>query len=174
MHTQLPQEHIMAKILVIRGQKVLLDKDLAHLYWIETKVLKQAVRRNIARFPDDFMLTLSEEEYRNWRSQFVTSNSGDAKWLRYKPFAFTEHWVLMLANVLKSQRALEISLQIIRVFVAMRHMLATQQWLEQKMQEIEQRLGEHDEKMLELWFELKKLTDTPEPTNTRKIWFVVE
>lgn len=75
----------------------------------------------------------------------------------------------MLANVLKSQRALEISLQIIRVFVAMRHMLATQQWLEQKMQEIEQRLGEHDEKMLELWFELKKLTDTPEPTNTRKI-----
>ena len=92
MTTTVPIESIVSKIVFIRGEKVMLDRDLAELYGVETKVLKQAVRRNIKRFPDDFMFELTKEEFENWRSQFVTSNS-DKMGLRYKPMAFTE-WLL--------------------------------------------------------------------------------
>ena len=92
MTTTVPIESIVSKIVFIRGEKVILDRDLAELYGVETKVLKQAVRRNIKRFPDDFMFELTKEEFENWRSQFVTSNS-DKMGLRYKPMAFTE-WLL--------------------------------------------------------------------------------
>ena len=95
MTTTVPIESIVSKIVFIRGEKVILDRDLAELYGVETKVLKQAVRRNIKRFPDDFMFELTKEEFENWRSQFVTSNS-DKMGLRYKPMAFTEQGVAML------------------------------------------------------------------------------
>ena len=94
----IPDEVLMSKIYLIRGHKVMLDRDLAELYEVETKRLKEAVRRNIDRFPEDFMFELSKEEFSNWRTQFATSNS-DKMGLRVPPFAFTEHGVLMLASV---------------------------------------------------------------------------
>ena len=106
-----PIEQIAAKIYFIRGLKVILDRDLAELYKVETRVLKQAVRRNIARFPDDFMFELTKEEFNFWRSQIVTSK-GDRKGLRYAPMAFTEQGVAMLSSVLKSDRAVQVNIQI--------------------------------------------------------------
>ena len=99
----IPIERIEKSIMLIRGEKVLLDRDLAELYRVKTKVLKQAVRRNIKRFPSDFMFELSKEEFDDWRSQIVTSNS-DKMGLRYKPMAFTEQGVAMLSSVLKSPK----------------------------------------------------------------------
>jgi len=105
MSDLIPIERIENKIYLIRGQKVMLDRDLAELYGIETKKLKQAVKRNIDRFPDDFMFQLNKEEFNNWRSQFVTSNV-DKMGLRWTPFAFTEQGVAMLSSVLRSKRAI--------------------------------------------------------------------
>ena len=110
-------EIIKEKIHVIRGQKVMLDYDLSAMYEIETKVLKQSVRRNINRFPSDFMFELSKEEFDNLRSQIVTSNYGGR---RYLPFAFTEQGIAMLSSVLKSEIAVEINISIMRTFVAIR------------------------------------------------------
>ena len=109
MTSIVPTESIVSKILFFRGEKVLLDRDLADLYGVETKVLKQAVRRNIKRFPDDFMFELTNEEFKNWRSQFVTSN-GHKMGLRYRPMAFTEQGVAMLSSVLRSDRAIEVNI----------------------------------------------------------------
>lgn len=101
----LSEELISKKIYFIRNQKVMIDRDLATLYGIETRVLKQAVKRNISRFPEDFMFELNKSEFENWRSQFVTSNS-DKMGLRYLPSVFTEHGVLMLSSVLRSDKAI--------------------------------------------------------------------
>jgi hypothetical protein len=118
----LSEELISNKIYFIRNQKVMLDRDLAFLYSIETRVLKQAVKRNISRFPKDFMFELSPDEFSNWRSQFVTSNS-DKMGLRYSPMAFTEHGVLMLSSVLNSDKAIQTNIQIMRIFTKVRQML---------------------------------------------------
>jgi hypothetical protein len=115
-------EVVMNKIYMVRGQKVMLDRDLAELYQIETKVLKQSVKRNMDRFPSDFMFELTEVEFSNWRSQFVTSNS-DKLGLRYAPFAFTEQGVAMLSSILKSKKAVYVNIQIIRIFTRIRQML---------------------------------------------------
>ena len=120
-----PIELIASKIYLIRGIKVILDRDLAELYGVETKVLKQAVRRNIDRFPADFMFEMTETEFEDWRSQFVTSNS-DRMGLRYKPMAFTEQGVAMLSSVLKSKRAIEVNIAIMRAFVKLREMVTSQ------------------------------------------------
>ena len=122
---------IKSRILTIRGVQVLLDRDLAMLYGVETKVLNQAVKRNIARFPDSFMFQLSREEMENWKSQFVTSNlayedeAGLKMGLRRPPFAFTEQGIAMLSAVLRSSTAIEVSIRIMKVFVAMRKALAS-------------------------------------------------
>ena len=108
MGTTLPAERITSKIYFIRNQKVMLDRDLAELYGVETKVLKQAVRRNIKRFPKDFMFELTTKEFSDWRSQFVTSKS-DKKGLRYEPMVFTEQGVAMLSSILNSDRATVLS-----------------------------------------------------------------
>jgi len=108
-------EIIVDKIYVIRDQKVMLDRDLSQLYNVETKRLKEAVRRNISRFPADFMFELSKTEFDNWRSQFASSNS-DKLGLRYAPMAFTEHGVLMLSSVLNSESAIQTNIQIMRMF----------------------------------------------------------
>jgi len=120
----IPVERIENIILFIRGQKVILDRDLAQLYNVETRALKQAVRRNINRFPADFMFEFSKEEFNNWRSQFVTSSS-DKMGLRHAPMAFTEQGVAMLSSVLKSERAIEVNIAIMRTFVRLREMLAS-------------------------------------------------
>ncbi|HEX7367402.1 MAG TPA: ORF6N domain-containing protein [Pelobium sp.] len=119
---QLIDEHIMSHIYLIRGQKIILDRDLAKLYQVQTKVLKQAVKRNIDRFPNDFMFEMTDEELANWRSQFVTSN--DKKGLRYAPFCFTEQGVAMLSSVLNSKQAIQVNIQIMRIFTRIREMLA--------------------------------------------------
>jgi translation initiation factor 2 alpha subunit (eIF-2alpha) len=110
------------KIFLIRKQKVMLDLHLADMYGVANKALKQAVRRNIERFPEDFMFEMAEEEFTNWRSQNVTSNSLKMG-LRYKPFCFTEHGVLMLSSVLRSERAVQVNIQIMRVYSKMKELL---------------------------------------------------
>jgi len=132
-------EIITKKIHEIRNQKVMLDYDLAALYEIETKVLKQAVRRNIERFPEDFMFELSKEEFHNLRSQFVTSSYGG---IRYMPFAFTEQGVAMLSSVLKSDKAIEINISIMRTFVTIRQFALNYTELQNKINEIEGQLPE--------------------------------
>ncbi|HAQ20344.1 MAG TPA: DNA-binding protein [Prolixibacteraceae bacterium] len=107
----IPDERIVDKIFLIRGQKVMLDRDLADLYGVETKRLKEAVKRNLSRFPEDFMFELTKDEFANWRSQIATSNS-DRMGLRYLPMVFTEHGVLMLSSVLNSKRAVNVNIQI--------------------------------------------------------------
>lgn len=136
MSNLIPLAAIEKKIFFIRNEKVMLDRDLAELYTVETKVLKQAVRRNISRFPDDFMFELSKEEFQDWRSQFVTSRE-DKIGLRYSPMAFTEQGVAMLSSVLKSERAIEVNIGIMRAFVQMRRMLATHKDLKRKIEEME-------------------------------------
>ena len=139
----LEENTIRSKIHVIRGQQVMLDRDLAELYGVETKVLNQAVKRNIERFPENFMFQLEEEEYINWRSQFVTSNS-DKMGLRRPPYAFTEEGVAMLSAVLKSETAIKASVQIISVFVKMRHFLTANAQLFQRLDFIEKHQIESD------------------------------
>lgn len=125
---------IQNKIYDVRGQRVMLDFDLAQMYEIETKVLKQAVRRNINRFPADFMFELSQDEMRSLRSQIVTSISSST---RYAPFAFTEQGVAMLASVLKSPKAIEVNIQIVRAFVFMRQYALGYRDLAERLAELE-------------------------------------
>ena len=131
-----PEETIFNKIYLIRGQKVMLDRDLAELYGVGTKVLKQAVKRNMERFPQDFMFEMSDEELKNWRSQFVTSNSVKFG-LHYPPFCFTEQGVAMLSSILNSRQAILVNIQIIRVYTKMREMLMTHKDILFKLEQFE-------------------------------------
>jgi len=135
--TTLPIEIITSKIYFIRNIKVMLDRDLATLYGVETKALKQAVRRNIKRFPPDFMFELSKEELKNWRSQFVTSNSIKMG-LRHLPISFTEQGVAMLSSVLKSDRAVEVNIQIMRVFMKLRQLFLDNKDIRKELEELKQ------------------------------------
>lgn len=150
----LPDEVIMNKIYLIRGKQVMVDKDLAELYETETKVLKQAVRRNVDIFPEHFMFELTEEEFKNLRSQTVTSTWGGQ---RYLPFVFTEHGILQLANVIRSPRARKMSVRIIEVFIKMHEMLQTHKELFQKLSDLEMKFAEHDNKILVIFEYLKQL-----------------
>ncbi len=133
----LPVERILKSILVLRGEKVILDADLAALYGVETKVLLQAVRRNIERFPDDFMFQLTLDEWSYLRSQFVTSSSWGGR--RTAPYAFTEQGVAMLSSVLHSDRAIAVNIQIVRAFVQLKRMLATHEDLARKIESLERK-----------------------------------
>ncbi|MFH2046303.1 MAG: ORF6N domain-containing protein [Pseudomonadota bacterium] len=130
-----PIERIASKIYLIRGIKVMLDRDLADLYGVETKRLKEQVRRNIKRFPEDFMFELTNEELKNWRSQFATSNE-DLMGLRIKPFAFTEHGILMLSSVLKSERAVQVNILIMRTFIKLRRAVLDHKDLRKDLEEL--------------------------------------
>ncbi|MFK7811501.1 MAG: ORF6N domain-containing protein [Maribacter sp.] len=162
----LPDEIIQSKIYLLREQKVMLDRDLADLYKVETKYLKRKVRRNIERFPEDFMFELDKEELQNWRSQFGSSNSSENMGLRYAPFAFTEQGVAMLSNVLNSPTAISINIQIIRVFTKMRELLADTIILKQEVEEIKKNLSNQG-KNIELVFnyldELIQKKEKPKP-----------
>jgi hypothetical protein len=162
----LSEELISNKIYFIRNQKVMLDRDLAMLYAIETRVLKQAVKRNISRFPEDFMFELNKLEFENWRSQFVTSNS-DKMGLRYLPMAFTEHGVLMLSSVLNSDKAIQTNIQIMRIFSKVRQMLLDTTDLKIDILQIQKKLENHD-KNIELVFSyLDGLSEKKEKEKTR-------
>ena len=136
-----PADVIVRKILFLRGEKVLLDRDLAELYGVETRALKQAVRRNRKRFPEDFMFELTKQEFEDWRSQFVISKS-DKVGLRYRPMAFTEQGVAMLSSVLNSDRAIEVNIAIMRAFVQLRKMIASNEELARKLDELEEKYDE--------------------------------
>jgi len=134
-----PSEIIESKIYLVRAQKIMLDRDLAALYRVETKALKQAVKRNSARFPEDFMFVLSVEELQILRSHFVTSRSSGWGGTRYAPMAFTEQGVAMLSSVLNSERAIEVNIQIMRAFVRLRRLLSTNADLARKLEALEQK-----------------------------------
>lgn len=137
----IPSERIEKAILLIRGRKVMLDRDLAELYGVQTKVLNQAVKRHVNRFPPDFMFQLTRQEVANLKSQFVTSNSN---WggRRTPPYAFTEQGVAMLSSVLNSDRAVEVNISIMRAFVRLRDMLASHADLARKLEELEAKVDE--------------------------------
>jgi hypothetical protein len=167
----IPEERIIDKIYLIRDQKVMLDRDLAKLYGIETRRLKEAVKRNSSRFPEDFMFELSKEEFSNWRSQIATSNS-DRMGLRYSPMVFTEHGVLMLSSVLNSKQAISVNIQIMRIFTRVRQMLTDTLSLKIEIEDIKKKLQNQD-KNIEIVFnyldELIAKQETPSPR--KKIGF---
>jgi len=154
-------QRIEALIYIIRGQKVMLDADLAALYGVETRVLKQAVRRNRNRFPSDFMLQLTKEENRSLRSQNVILEPG--RYSKYLPFAFTEQGVAMLSTVLNSERAIEVNIAIMRVFVRLREMMATHKELALKLVELEERLEGHDEQIQSIFEAIRQFMTPPDP-----------
>ena len=158
-----------SKIQILRGQKVILDSDLAELYGVPVKQLNQQIKRNLDRFPADFFFQLSTAEYRNLRSQIVTSNSSRGG-RRYLPNAFTEHGAIMAATVLNSKRAIEMSVFVVRAFVRMREALAANHQIVSKLSEIEQRLEGHDTEIQGLVDAIRELM-APLPANTRRIGF---
>jgi hypothetical protein len=160
----IPDELVVNKIYFLRNHKVMLDRDLATLYGIETRVLKQAVRRNIVRFPEDFMFELTKEEFENWRSQFATSNS-DKMGLRYAPMVFTEHGVLMLSSVLNSEKAIQTNIQIIRIFTKIRQMLVDTTELSLDVEKIKKKI-DNQGKNIELVFQY--LDELLEKKDTKK------
>lgn len=162
----LSEDYLSTNIYIIRGEKVILDRDIARLYGIPTKALKQAVKRNFNRFPMDFMFELSPEEFQNWRSQFVTSNS-DKMGLRIAPMAFTEQGVAMLSSVVNSPRAIEVNIGIMRTFVKMRQLIMNNQELSQKLQSLEAILEEHGTAIETLFGTLDQLsTEDKEQSRT--------
>ena len=162
---QVSEELVSNKIYYVRNQKVMLDRDLAVLYGLETKRLKEQVKRNLSRFPSDFMFELTKEEFENWRSQFATSNS-EKMGLRYAPMAFTEHRVLMLSSILNSEKAIQTNIQIMRIFSKVRQMLLDTTEMKIDILQIQKKL-ENQGKNIELVFSYldelndKKETDKP-------------
>ena len=170
MKRTISQEIIEERIFVIRGQKVMIDRDLAELYGVKTKVLKQAVKRNIERFPGDFMFQLTKREFRDWRSQFVTSNSGDKMGLRYRPYVFTQEGVAMLSSVLKSKRAIQVNIAIMRAFVKLRQFAISHAELAKKLKVLEKRY----DAQFKVVFEAIRQLMTPPDKPKRKIGFSKE
>ncbi|AYN05846.1 ORF6N domain-containing protein [Flavobacterium sp. 140616W15] len=163
----LSEETISNKIYFIRNQKVMLDSDLAILYGIETKRLNEQVKRNISRFLEDFMFQLTEIEYKSSRSQIATLKNGRGFNLKYLPFAFTEHGVLMLSSVLKSDKAIQTNIQIMRIFTKVRQMLLDTTEIKVDILQIQKKLENHD-KNIELVFSyLDELTEKKEDESER-------
>ena len=156
-----PLEMIERRIYLIRGQKIMLDRDLAELYLVETKALNRAVRRNLGRFPDDFMFQLTGEEAENLRFHFGTSSWGGR---RYRPYAFTEHGILMLSSVLRSKRAVQINILIMRAFVKLRELMATHKDLARKLAEME---NKYDAQFKVVFDAIRKLME-PSPVPPRR------
>ena len=169
MQSLIPVEFIEKRILLIRGQKVMLDSDLAALYGVETKALNQAVRRNIKRFPEDFMFELSREENDSLRSQIVTLKSGRGQHRKYLPYAFTEQGVAMLSSVLNSDQAIEVNILIMRAFVKLREMISTHKDLARKLEQLEKK---YDSQFKLVFDVIRQLMAPPEPKKKRPIGFV--
>jgi hypothetical protein len=157
-------------VLRLRGQNVLLDADIAHLYDVEVKVLNQAVRRNRERFPGDFMFEVTQEEARRLRSQIVTLENGRGRYSKYLPKAFTEQGVAMLSSVLRSQRAIDVNIEIMRAFVRVRAVLASQAALARRLDELERAC---DSRFSIVFDAIRKLVAAPSP-NIRRIGFRIE
>jgi hypothetical protein len=165
------EERILQFIMVIRGAKVIFDTDLAKLYGVETRRLNEQVRRNPDKFPYDFTFRLTKDEFLNLKSQIATSSSG---WggRRKPPLVFSEHGALQAANVLNSPQANKMSVFIIRAFIRLREMALTNEKLARKVDQWENRVSDHDEILMELIKEIRKLVETPNPGNKRSIGFL--
>ncbi len=171
---------IEQRIYLIRGHKVMIDQDLAELYEVETKVLNQAVKRNLARFPEDFMFQLDKAEFDSLRSQFVTSNKSKGG-RRYLPYVFTEQGIAMLSSVLNSEKAIQVNIAIMRTFVQMRKLLVTNEELARRIDELEKntntRLKKHDDQIRAIFEAIKKLIKATIPKTTepaRQIGFMAK
>jgi ribosomal protein L23 len=164
----IPDEVVMNKIIMVRGQKIMIDRDLAELYGVTTKRLNEQVKRNKKRFPEDFMFQLTEEEKAE-----VVANCDHLRTLKFSPvlpFAFTEHGAVMLASVLNSERAIEMNIQIVRVFTKIREMLLAHKDILLQLEKIEKKLAGHDEDIALIFQYLKQLLNPPQPPR-RKIGF---
>jgi phage regulator Rha-like protein len=159
----IPVERIASRIYLIRGEKVMLDSDLAELYGVETGALVRAVKRNSKRFPEDFSFQLTDEEFENLRCQIGTSSRWGGR--RYPPYAFTEQGVAMLSSVLHSDRAVEVNVAIIRTFVRLREILATHR-------DVARKVDEHDRQIAALFSAVQKLLAPPDPPKKHPIGYV--
>ena len=164
------EKKIENKIYCIRGKKVMLDKDLAELYGVKTKVLNQAVKRNIERFPEYFMFQLTKEEAEILRSQFVTLKQGEH--LKYLPYVFTEQGVAMLSSILNSKRAIRVNIQIMITFTKLREMITNHKELAEKFKQLESKVEKHDSEIQSILNAIRQLMMPPEKPK-RKIGFYV-
>ena len=160
----IPQERIENKIFLIRGKKVMLDRDLADLYGVETRVFKQAVRRNIERFPDDFMFQLTREE----KAEVITicDNPASIKFSPVLPMVFTEQGIAMLSSVLNSRRAIQVNICIMRIFAKLKEWMLTHKDLARKIEDLERKFGEHDKKFLLVFEAIRRLMKEEEKPKT--------
>ncbi|MDO8675090.1 MAG: ORF6N domain-containing protein [Candidatus Omnitrophota bacterium] len=168
-------EIIQSKICLVRGHKVMLDKDLAEMYGVSTRRLKEQVRRNLKRFPEDFMFELTWDEAMFSRSQFATLNQG--RNIKYLPYAFTEQGVAMLSSVLNSDRAIEVNIQIMRVFVRLKELIMSRKDLARKIVDLERKFGEHDAKIIHIFDAIRQLMAVPDRRDgykRTKIGFIVD
>jgi hypothetical protein len=162
-------ERISSRILVLRGVRVMLDTDLALLYGVSAKRFNEQIRRNLKRFPPDFMFQLENQEFAILRSQFATSSWGGR---RYLPFAFTEHGAIMAASILNSSRAIEVSVFVVRAFVQMRESLAAHKEVAKRLDDLERRLGTHDRSIGHILDALRQLTQPQDAPRRRRIGFL--
>ncbi len=170
MKAIVPIEVIEQKILLINGQKMMLDTDLAALYGVTTKRLNEQVRRNLKRFPRDFMYQLSQEEFESLRSHFATIKTGRGKHRKYLPYAFTEQGIAMLSSVLNSDRAIEVNIQIMRTFVKLREMMSSHKDLTKKLNELEKKYDGQFQIVFEAIRQIIEVEDKPK----RKIGYIGE
>jgi hypothetical protein len=161
----IPDERIERSILQIRGHKVILDRDLAKLYEVATGTLNQAVKRNLLRFPADFMFQLSAEEFEKWKSQIVISNPKAKMGVRHRPYAFTEQGVAMLSSVLNSERAIAVNIAIMRAFVRLREILSSHKDLARKLDELEQK---YDEQFRVVFEAIRQLMTPPDVADKKR------
>lgn len=164
LNTTIPDEVVMSKIYQIRNQKVMLDEDLAELYGVETKRLNEQVKRNIDRFPEDFMFTINEEEFANLKSQNATSSWGGRRKL---PNVFTEHGVLMLSSVLNSKQPIQVNIQIMRIYTKIREMILAHKDVFLRVEQVEKQMLKHDEKIELLFTYLNKFIEKEETPRTQ-------
>ena len=170
MNNIIHQDVIQKKIFIIRGQKVMLSPHLAELYSVEVRSLIQSVKRNIDRFPEDFMFQLNITEIKNLKSQIVISSWGGS---RFKPYAFTEQGVAMLSSVLNSPRAIKVNIQLIRTFVQLRHMFTEHKELAHRLEELERKVGKLDGNIQNIFEAIRQLMTPPPQPPKRPIGFHV-
>ena len=156
----------------MRGQKVLLDSDLAAFYGVPTKRFNEQVRRNRERFPSDFVFQLSDKEWQSLRSQIATLEPGRGRHRKYLPYAFTEHGAIMAATILNSPRATEISVFVVRAFLRLRQLVAANEQLAKRLAQLEKKLGTHDQAIADLVSAIRRLMTPAEPVKKRSIGFV--
>jgi hypothetical protein len=166
-----PAERVERRIVEFRGHKLMLDKDLAELYSVPTSHLKRAVKRNLARFPNDFMFQLTREEYQSLRCQIGILDVGRGRYSKYLPYAFTEQGVTMLSSVLRSPRAVLVNVEIMRAFVRLRRFLATHKALADQLKELESRVSGHDEQIQAIFQAIRQMIAPPTGAERPSIGF---